>query len=121
MQRTNILRDLLLLGCTVPVVARHDSSTARARDGGAHRVVRSIDELPILAVLAARARGTTVVRDAEELRVKESDRIATTCAMLRGFGIQCEVHPDGFTVEGQPIDKRPPQWPRRPRWKCWRQ
>jgi len=64
--------------------------------------VRSIDELPILAVLAARAKGTTVVRDAEELRVKESDRIATTCAMLRSFGIQCEIHPDGFTVEGQP-------------------
>jgi len=64
--------------------------------------VRSIDELPILAVLAARARGTTVVRDAEELRVKESDRIATTCAMLRGFGIACEARPDGFTVEGRP-------------------
>ena len=64
--------------------------------------VRSIDELPILAVLAARARGTTVVRDAEELRVKESDRIATTCAMLRVFGINCEVRPDGFTVEGRP-------------------
>jgi len=64
--------------------------------------VRSIDELPILAVLAARARGTTIVRDAEELRVKESDRIATTCAMLRAFGITCEERPDGFAVEGQP-------------------
>jgi 3-phosphoshikimate 1-carboxyvinyltransferase len=64
--------------------------------------VRSIDELPILAVIAARARGTTVVRDAEELRVKESDRIATTCAMLRSFGVACEAHPDGFTVEGRP-------------------
>jgi 3-phosphoshikimate 1-carboxyvinyltransferase len=63
--------------------------------------VRSIDELPILAVLAARARGTTVVRDAGELRVKESDRIATTCAMLRAFGIQCEERPDGFAVEGR--------------------
>jgi 3-phosphoshikimate 1-carboxyvinyltransferase len=64
--------------------------------------VRSIDELPILAVIAARAKGTTVVKDAEELRVKESDRIATTCAMLRAFGIACEAHPDGFTVEGRP-------------------
>jgi 3-phosphoshikimate 1-carboxyvinyltransferase len=63
--------------------------------------VRSIDELPILAVLAARARGTTVVRDAEELRVKESDRIATTCAMLRAFGVECAVRPDGFVVEGR--------------------
>ncbi|CAN5344059.1 hypothetical protein BH11MYX1_BH11MYX1_36190 [soil metagenome] len=64
--------------------------------------VRSIDELPVLAVLAARARGTTTVRDAGELRVKESDRIATTCAMLRGFGIECEASADGFTVEGRP-------------------
>lgn len=64
--------------------------------------VRAIDELPILAVLAARARGTTVVRNAEELRVKESDRIATTCAMLRAFGVACEERPDGFTVEGRP-------------------
>ena len=64
--------------------------------------MRSIDELPILGVLAARAKGTTIVRDAEELRVKESDRIATTCAMLRGFGVQCEAHPDGFAVEGRP-------------------
>ena len=63
--------------------------------------VRSIDELPVLAVLAARARGTTHVRDAEELRVKESDRIATTCAMLRALGVACEVRPDGFSVEGQ--------------------
>lgn len=64
--------------------------------------VRSIDELPVLAILAARARGTTAVRDAGELRVKESDRIATTCAMLRGFGIECEASADGFTVEGRP-------------------
>lgn len=69
--------------------------------------VRSIDELPVLAVLAARARGTTIVRDAEELRVKESDRIATTCAMLRAFGVVCEERPDGFAVEGRgdrPLD-----------------
>jgi 3-phosphoshikimate 1-carboxyvinyltransferase len=64
--------------------------------------VRSIDELPILAVLAARARGTTVVRDAEELRVKESDRIATTVAMLRAFGVEAEAHRDGLTVVGAP-------------------
>jgi 3-phosphoshikimate 1-carboxyvinyltransferase len=64
--------------------------------------VRSIDELPVLAVLAARARGTTTIRDAEELRVKESDRIATTCAMLRAFGVACEPRSDGFVVEGNP-------------------
>ncbi len=69
---------------------------------GGDLAVRSIDELPILAVLAARARGTTVVRDAEELRVKESDRVASTCAMLRSFGIVCEARPDGFVIEGRP-------------------
>ena len=69
---------------------------------GGDLAVRSIDELPILAVIAARAHGTTVVRDAEELRVKESDRVETTCAMLRAFGITCEARPDGFVVEGQP-------------------
>jgi 3-phosphoshikimate 1-carboxyvinyltransferase len=69
---------------------------------GGDLAVRSIDELPILAVLAARARGTTIVRDAEELRVKESDRVETTCAMLRAFGISCEARPDGFAVEGRP-------------------
>ena len=69
---------------------------------GGDLAVRSIDELPVLAVLAARARGTTVVRDAEELRVKESDRVESTCAMLRSFGIACESRPDGFVVEGRP-------------------
>lgn len=84
------------------LVVRGPARELRATEIAGDLAVRSIDELPILAVLAARARGTTVVRDAEELRVKESDRIATTCAMLRGFGIQCEVRPDGFTVEGRP-------------------
>lgn len=77
-------------------------SVLRATEIAGELAVRSIDELPILAVLAARARGTTTIRDAEELRVKESDRIATTCAMLRAFGVACEPHPDGFTVEGNP-------------------
>lgn len=62
--------------------------------------VRSIDELPILAVVAARAPGTTTFRDAAELRVKESDRIATTCAMLRVLGCEVEEKDDGFAVEG---------------------
>jgi 3-phosphoshikimate 1-carboxyvinyltransferase len=84
------------------LVVRGASHELRATEIAGDLAVRSIDELPILAVLAARAKGTTVVRDAEELRVKESDRIATTCAMLRSFGIECEVRPDGFAVEGRP-------------------
>ena len=84
------------------LVVRGGAAELTAIEIAGDLAVRSIDELPILAVLAARARGTTIVRDAEELRVKESDRIATTCAMLRGFGVACEARPDGFAVEGRP-------------------
>jgi 3-phosphoshikimate 1-carboxyvinyltransferase len=65
-------------------------------------VVRAIDEIPILAVLAARAAGTTEIRDAAELRVKESDRIATTAALLRAFGVPADELDDGLRVHGDP-------------------
>ena len=84
------------------LVMRGAAPALRATDIAGELAVRSIDELPILGVLAARARGTTTIRDAEELRVKESDRIATTCAMLRAFGVTCEPRADGFVVEGNP-------------------
>jgi len=83
------------------LVVRGKARSLRATEISGDLAVRSIDELPILAVLAARAVGTTVIRDAGELRVKESDRIATTCAMLRAFGITCDEQPDGFLVQGQ--------------------
>lgn len=63
-------------------------------------VVRMIDEFPILAVAATQALGRTVVRDAAELRVKETDRIATVVEELRKMGAQIEARPDGFVVEG---------------------
>ena len=63
-------------------------------------IVRMIDELPVLAVAATQAEGETVVRDAQELRHKESDRIATTVTELRKLGARIEERPDGFVVEG---------------------
>ena len=69
---------------------------------GGELSLRSIDELPLIATLAARAHGTTHIRDAAELRVKESDRIARTTAMLRSFGIAVREHDDGLSVEGRP-------------------
>jgi 3-phosphoshikimate 1-carboxyvinyltransferase len=84
------------------LVVRGPAPALRATEIGGELAVRSIDELPVLGVLASRARGTTTIRDAEELRVKESDRIATTCAMLRAFGVTCEPRADGFVVEGNP-------------------
>lgn len=58
-----------------------------------------IDELPMLAALAARAEGPTVIRDAQELKDKDTDRIATTIATLRPFGVQIEAREDGFVIE----------------------
>jgi 3-phosphoshikimate 1-carboxyvinyltransferase len=63
-------------------------------------VVRMIDEFPIFAVAATQAQGETLVRDARELRVKETDRIASVVAELRALGAPIEERDDGFTVEG---------------------
>jgi 3-phosphoshikimate 1-carboxyvinyltransferase len=59
-----------------------------------------IDELPLVALLGAFADGDTVVSGAEELRQKESDRIATLVEGLRNLGVEIEAAPDGFLVSG---------------------
>jgi 3-phosphoshikimate 1-carboxyvinyltransferase len=63
-------------------------------------VPRMIDEFPILAVAATQAHGTTQVRDAAELRVKETDRISALVESLRALGARVEGRPDGFDIEG---------------------
>jgi 3-phosphoshikimate 1-carboxyvinyltransferase len=62
-----------------------------------------IDEFPALFIAAAVANGRTIVRGAAELRVKESDRIATMAAGMRALGIRIEETPDGAVIEGGPI------------------
>ena len=64
------------------------------------RIAWLIDELPALAVAMATAEGTSVVRNAEELRVKESDRIASVLEGLARCGIVCREHEDGYEIEG---------------------
>ena len=59
-----------------------------------------IDEIPIIAVCAACARGTTTIRGASELRVKESDRIQGIVSALRALGVPCKEFPDGLAIEG---------------------
>lgn len=59
-----------------------------------------IDEIPVLCVLGAASRGRFEVRDAAELRVKESDRIATTAELLRALGVQVETFEDGLAFDG---------------------
>ena len=63
-------------------------------------IPRTIDELPILAVAASQAEGTTIIRDAKELRIKETDRIKTMAEGLRRFGVQVEEFEDGMAITG---------------------
>lgn len=72
----------------------------RGIEAGGDLVVRALDEWPVIAVAAAVAEGPTVIRDAEELRVKESDRIASTAAMLRALGAEVEERADGLRIAG---------------------
>jgi 3-phosphoshikimate 1-carboxyvinyltransferase len=59
-----------------------------------------IDEIPILSVAAAMAAGVTTIRDASELRVKETDRIETTAELLRAFGVEVTTLSDGLVIHG---------------------
>ena len=72
----------------------------RAVEVGEADVPSMIDELPLLACLAARAEGETVITGAAELRVKESDRIAQVVANLRAIGVQAAELPDGMRITG---------------------
>ena len=77
------------------------SSSLQATRVGGDLIPRAIDELPLLALLGACAEGETVVADAAELRVKESDRIETMATALRPMGLQVVERPDGFSVQGR--------------------
>ncbi|ARD49458.1 3-phosphoshikimate 1-carboxyvinyltransferase [Sporosarcina sp. P37] len=67
---------------------------------GGDLIPRLIDELPVLALLATQAEGKTVIKDAEELRVKETDRIEAVAAELRKLGADIETTPDGMIITG---------------------
>lgn len=68
--------------------------------------LRSIDEIPLLSALAAFVPGRTVVRDAAELRVKESDRLTATAQLIRAFGGVAEETADGLVIDGDPARLR---------------
>ncbi|WP_409276301.1 3-phosphoshikimate 1-carboxyvinyltransferase [Neobacillus sp. SCS-31] len=67
---------------------------------GGDLIPRLIDELPIIALLATQAEGETIIRDASELRVKETDRIETVAGELRKLGAEIETTPDGMIITG---------------------
>jgi 3-phosphoshikimate 1-carboxyvinyltransferase len=74
--------------------------TIRGSVAGGELIVRMIDEIPAVCALAAVSKGRTEIRDAAELRLKESDRIATMAHVLSAFGVPCEELPDGLVITG---------------------
>ncbi len=85
---------------------RAQSSQMRATDIGPEEVPGMIDELPIWALAAAKAEGTSRLRGAAELRVKESDRISGVAELLRAIGVEVFEYQDGLDIVG-----RPQGWP----------
>jgi len=68
---------------------------------GGEFIPRVIDEIPILAVIATQAQGQTIIRDAAELRIKETDRLAAVCTNLQKMGARVTELPDGLVIEGE--------------------
>ena len=111
-RRTGVIDALQSMGAHIELANPRDVSgepvadllvrgaALRATELSGELIVRAVDELPILAVAAAAADGVTEIRDAEELRVKESDRLATTTTLLRAMGAEVIERADGMRIVG---------------------
>ena len=111
--RTGLLDVLWSMGARLEVGAMREGAEPIAALTASHSelspvdvdgrlVPLMIDELPIWALAAARASGVSRLRDAGELRVKESDRLAATAALLRGLDVRVEEFEDGLDIHGRP-------------------
>ncbi len=110
--RTGLLEVMNRMGADIQLINRRDeagepvadirvkSAALRGVHIGPDLIPQTIDEFPILCVAAAVAEGETIVSGAEELRVKESDRIATMAKELRAMGAQMTEKPDGMLIQG---------------------
>lgn len=111
--RTGLLDALRMMGAQVTTIPKGDAAGGEpladlvieraelhgTRIGG-EMLTRMIDEVPALCAMAAFGRGATEIRDASELRVKESDRIAVMAEVLSRFGVPCVEFDDGMRIEG---------------------
>jgi 3-phosphoshikimate 1-carboxyvinyltransferase len=116
--RTGLLDVLERMGSRVAVFNRHTvggepvadlhvrSASLQATTVTGDEVPRLVDELPLFALAAAQARGESVVEGAQELRVKETDRIETVTTSLRALGVRITATQDGFRVRGVPARPR---------------
>lgn len=110
--RTGVLEVLQQMGADITILRPREeageplgdlqvrSAQLQAVSIGGDLIPRLIDEIPILAVAAACASGTTVIRDAAELRVKESDRLAAMAQGLSQMGATVREHSDGLEIDG---------------------
>lgn len=110
--RTGLLDALKAMGANLSIERREERhgepvgdlvvshSELRGIEIASPLVVRMIDEFPVFAVAAAHAQGETVVRDCEELRYKETDRITNLCVALQSLGVNITEADDGFRVQG---------------------
>ena len=110
--RTGIIDILLAMGARLKIYNERleagepladivvESSELTGTEVGGDTIPRLIDEIPVLAVAGCVAKGKTVIRDAGELRVKESDRIATVVSELSRLGAKIEPLPDGMVIYG---------------------
>src|SRR6478672_10867855 len=117
-RRTGLLDVLGRMGARVGILTRRRfgqepggdlevrAAELTATEIDAREVPLLIDELPLFALLAAHARGTSRVRGAQELRLKESDRIEALVDALRALGLRAKAHDDGFEVTGLPTRPR---------------
>lgn len=110
--RTGVIGILRAMGAAIEILAERESGGEPVADlrvrGTALRgivipeelVPLAIDEFPVLFIAAACAEGETLLRGAEELRVKESDRIEVMARGLRALGVELETYPDGIRIRG---------------------
>jgi 3-phosphoshikimate 1-carboxyvinyltransferase len=113
-RRTGLISVLERMGARIAAYHRHKAggepvgdlevrhAELVATEVGPEEVPLLVDELPLFALCAALARGESVVRGAQELRVKESDRIAAVTTALRAIGVRIRELEDGFAVRGVP-------------------
>ena len=110
--RTGILEALQTMGARIRLEGQRlegaepvadlvvESSPLKGAEIAGDLIPRILDEVPVLAVAACFAKGTTVIKDARELRVKESDRVKTTVRELSRLGASIEERPDGMVIHG---------------------
>jgi 3-phosphoshikimate 1-carboxyvinyltransferase len=110
--RTGIVKVLQRMGAQIGIRDQtsgpgEPSGTLEVQGGELHgttiegaEIPNVIDEIPVLAVAAALAKGTTFIKDAAELRVKESDRLAVVAHHLRAIGAEVDELPDGLVING---------------------